>query len=59
MTVSGLAAEIATQLILRASNPAASNGFKIMGLRNGAAHSLIVAVARIDCHIRDAQHYLG
>jgi len=59
MTVSGLAAEIATQLILRASNPAASNGFRIMGPRNGAAQPLIVAVARIDCHVHDAQHYLG
>lgn len=59
MTVSGLAAEMAMQLILRASNPAMGNGFRIMGLRNGAAQSLIVAVARIDCHVHDAQHYFG
>lgn len=50
---------MAMQLILRASNAAAGDDFKIMGLRNGAAHSLIVAVARIDCHVRDAPHYLG
>lgn len=33
--------------------PAAGDDFKIMGLRNGAEHSLI------DCHVRDAQHYFA
>ena len=50
---------MAMQLILRASNPAAGDDFKIMGLCNGAAHSLIIAVALVDCHVHDAQHYLG
>jgi hypothetical protein len=40
MMVSGLAAEIAMQLILRASNPVAGNGFRIMGPRNGAARRI-------------------
>lgn len=39
--------------------PAAGDDFKIMGVRNGAEHSLIVAVALIDCHVRDAQHYFA
>lgn len=39
--------------------PAAGDDFKIMGVRNGAEHSLIVALAMIDCHVRDAQHYFA
>jgi len=37
--------------------PAAGDDFKIMGLRTGEAHSLIVALALIDRHVADVPHY--
>ena len=52
-------ASILRSVSFRHSFPAAGDDFNIMGLRNGAEHSLIVAVALIDCHVRDAQHYFA
>lgn len=39
--------------------PAAGDDFKVMGLRQGAEHSLLVALAMVDRHVRDARHYFA
>lgn len=39
--------------------PAAGDDFKLMGLRQGAEHSLVVALAMVDRHVRDARHYFA
>lgn len=43
----------------RKSFPAAGDDFKIIGVRNGGEHEVIVALALIDSHVRAARHYFA
>lgn len=42
---------------LRAAYPAAGLDFKVMGLRRGTVHSLTIALAMVDRHVRSASEY--